>query len=103
MIRLAMVQRPQHANPREHRQSARRRDQDQGLHCCLPLRGLVLCLRKLGDVGAGVLERDEVATARQWYRIVLRLAQLLDLRRVASGQNCQEAWCHDPSERTLQR
>ncbi len=33
------------------------RDQDQGFHCCLPFPGIVLSLRKLRDVIAGVLER----------------------------------------------
>jgi hypothetical protein len=36
----------------------------------LPLRGLVLGLRKLRDVVAGILERDELATAGQRNRIV---------------------------------
>ena len=44
--------------------------QDQGLHCCLPLRGLVLGLRKLGDVLASILERDKLATARKGNRFV---------------------------------
>jgi hypothetical protein len=44
--------------------------QDQGLHCCLPPRDLVLGLRKLCDVFAGVLKGDEAATARQRYWIV---------------------------------
>jgi hypothetical protein len=35
-------------------------------------RGLVLDPRKLRDVVAGVLERDELATARQRYQIVAR-------------------------------
>src|SRR5260370_36991086 len=45
---------------------AERRDQDQGFHRGLPLCGLVLGLRELGDVGAGILQRDEWATAREW-------------------------------------
>ena len=64
------VQGPHDANPREHRWSARRRHQDQGFHCCLPLRGLMLCFRKFRDVIAGVLERDELASARQRNRVV---------------------------------
>ena len=39
------VQGPQDADAREHCGSARRRHQDQRLHRCLPLRGLVLGLR----------------------------------------------------------
>jgi len=50
---------------REHRRSARRRDQDQGFHGRLPFRGLMLGLRQLHNVGAGVLQRDELALARQ--------------------------------------
>jgi len=64
------VQRPHDADPREHRRATRCRDQDQGFHRGLPLRGLVLCLRKFGDVLAGVLEGDELTPARQRNRIV---------------------------------
>src|SRR5258706_15196877 len=42
------------ADAREHRGAARRRDQDQRLHCCLPLRSLMLGLRQLGYVFAGI-------------------------------------------------
>ena len=48
----------------------RRRDQDQGLHCSLPFLGLVLGLVKPRDVVASIFEGDELATARQLYRIV---------------------------------
>jgi hypothetical protein len=51
------VQRSHDADAREHRWTARRRHKDRGLHCCLPLLGLVLGLRKRRDVVAGVLER----------------------------------------------
>ena len=64
------VQRPHYADPREHRRSAHRRDQDQGFHRCLPLRGRVLGLGQPGDVGTGVLQRDELTTARQRDRFV---------------------------------
>ena len=40
------------------------------LAMCPALRGLVLGVGKLRDVGAGVLQRDELATARQRYGIV---------------------------------
>jgi hypothetical protein len=60
------VQRPHDANPRKHRRAAGRRDQDQGLHCRLPVRGFVLGFRKLRNVLAGVLQRDELAAAGQW-------------------------------------
>jgi len=44
----------------------------KSLHGRLPLLGLVLGLRKLRDVIAGVLERDKLATPRQRYRLVKR-------------------------------
>jgi hypothetical protein len=61
----ATVQRPHDADPRKHRRPAKCRDQDQGFRRSLPLRSLMLSLRKLGDVPAGILERDELATAGQ--------------------------------------
>jgi hypothetical protein len=57
-------------DPGKHRWPARRRHQDQGLHCSLPLRGPMLGLWQFGDVVAGILERDELAPARQRNRIV---------------------------------
>jgi hypothetical protein len=57
-------------NARQHGRAARRRDKDQGFHCCLPLGGLMLGFRQLRDVIAGVLQRDKLATARHRYRIV---------------------------------
>ena len=44
---VAAVQRPHDTDAREHRRAARYRDQDQGFHRSLPLRGRVLGLRKL--------------------------------------------------------
>jgi len=64
------VQRSHDADAGKHRRAARRRDQDQRFHCCLPLRGLMLGLWQPRDVVAGFLERDEVAPARQRYGIV---------------------------------
>jgi hypothetical protein len=52
------VQRLHDADARKHRRAAVRRDQDQGRHCRLPLRRRVLGLRKLGDIGARVLEGE---------------------------------------------
>ena len=57
------VQGPHDADARKYRRPARCRDQDQGLHCSLPLRGLMLGFRKLRRVGTGVLESDEPAPA----------------------------------------
>ena len=64
------VQRPQDADAREHRWAAERRHQDQGFHRGLPFRRFVFCLWQLGDVGAGVLQRDELACARKRDRFV---------------------------------
>jgi hypothetical protein len=72
LANVAAVQRPHDPNAREHRRSARRRDHDQGFHCRLPLRSLVLGLRKLRDVIAGILERDKLTAARQRNRIIKR-------------------------------
>ena len=58
LANVAAVQRPYDADTRKHRRAARRRYKDQGLHCGLPLRGLVFSLRKSRDVFAGVRERD---------------------------------------------
>jgi hypothetical protein len=62
------VQRPHDADPREHGGAAQRRDQDQRFHRSLPFPRLMLGHRKLRDVVAGVLERDELPTAgkRDW-------------------------------------
>jgi hypothetical protein len=57
------VQCPHDADACEHRRAAERRDQDQRLHGGLPLRSFVLGLRKLGDVGASILKRDQLTTA----------------------------------------
>src|SRR6266446_9860779 len=67
---VVAVQCSHDANAREHRRSARRRHQDQGFHRRLPLRGLMFGLRKSRDVFAGILERDELTTARQRYWII---------------------------------
>ena len=70
LANVGAVQRPHDADTRKHRRAARRRYKDQGLHCGLPLRGLVFSLRKSRDVFAGVRERDKLATARQRYRFI---------------------------------
>ena len=44
--------------------------QDEAFHCRLPLRSRVLGLRELGDIGAGVFERYELATRWQRDRVV---------------------------------
>ena len=45
---------------------------NRGFHCCLPLRGLMLYLRKPRDVVAGILQLDKLTPARQRYRIFKR-------------------------------
>jgi hypothetical protein len=62
------IQSPHDANPRKHRRTAQRRDQNQGFRRRLPFSGLMLGLRKLCDVVAGILERDKLAAAweRNW-------------------------------------
>jgi hypothetical protein len=63
LANVAAVQSLHDADPGEHRRGAVRRDQDQGFRSSLPFRRVVLILRKLRDVGAGILERDELAAA----------------------------------------
>jgi hypothetical protein len=58
------IQRPQDADPREHRRPVMLHNQQQRFGRCLPFVGIVFCLGQLGDVGTGVLQRDELATAR---------------------------------------
>ncbi len=59
------VQRPHDADACEHRRPADRRDKDQGFHRRLPFLGLMLGLRQVRDVTAGILEGDKLATARE--------------------------------------
>jgi hypothetical protein len=67
---LVPIDRLHHADPREHRRLVRFRDHDQCLHRRLPLLGRMLSLRKLRDVIAGILERDEQAAAGQLDRFI---------------------------------
>jgi hypothetical protein len=66
---VVAVERPHDAYARQHCRPAARCDEHQGFHRGLPLGGGMLGLRKLGDVVAGVLERNELAPARQVDRI----------------------------------
>jgi hypothetical protein len=50
----------------------RLRDQDQGLNGGLPFLDLLFCLRQFLDISGGILQRDELATTGQRYRIVER-------------------------------
>jgi hypothetical protein len=79
------VQCPHDANPREHRRSARCRDQDQGFHRSLPFLGFVLGLRKLRDIGAGVFERYELAPLGSEIGSSNFRDQSAVMRRVSSG------------------
>jgi hypothetical protein len=56
--------------PMRANRSAERRHQDQGFHRSLPLRRRVNGFWQLGNVGPGVLQRHELASTRQWDRIV---------------------------------
>jgi hypothetical protein len=51
-------------HPKVLSMAAKLRDEHQGLHRCLPLRRGMFGFRKLGDVVAGVLERDKPVSAR---------------------------------------
>jgi hypothetical protein len=55
---------------REHRWAAQRCDKHHRFHGGLPLRELLLGLRKLLDIFGGVLESDELAAAGQIDRII---------------------------------
>jgi hypothetical protein len=59
------VQCPHDTDARKHRRTVERRDQDQGFYCSLPFRRCVFDLRKSRNVVAGVLKRDQPATAGQ--------------------------------------
>jgi hypothetical protein len=64
------VQGPHDADPRHHSRAAVAfGDQDQDFNGSLPLLELLFGLRELGDVPAGILERDKLATAGQRDRI----------------------------------
>jgi hypothetical protein len=56
----ATVQRPHDADPRKHRRPAKCRDQDQGFRRSLPLRSLMLSLRKL------VMYRPASSSVTSW-------------------------------------
>jgi hypothetical protein len=60
------------ADPGEHRRAIMFNNQQKRLHRGLPFVGVVFRLRQLGYVSSGVLQRDELATARQRYRFVKR-------------------------------
>jgi hypothetical protein len=58
------VQGPHDTDTRKHRWTSERRDQDQGFHCSLPLRGRVNGLGKRRDAGAGASEIQAWRTFR---------------------------------------
>src|ERR1700730_17177790 len=70
LLNVTAVQGQHDADSREHRRAAVRGDQDQRLHRCLPFRGLVLSLRKLGDVIAGIMQGDQLAATGQLDRFI---------------------------------
>jgi hypothetical protein len=72
-LNVATVQGSHNANPREHRRAAVAfGDQDQRFDCGLPFLDLLLGLRQLLNIFAGVLESDKLAAAGQRYRIFER-------------------------------
>jgi hypothetical protein len=68
----AAVQRSHDANACKHRRAVKLHHKQQTFHCRSPFGRFVLSLRKLGDVVASVLQRDELATPGQRYRIFKR-------------------------------
>ena len=59
------IERLHDADPGEHPRASQRYDQDQGFHCGLPFRGLMVSFRKARDEFAGVLKGDELTAGRQ--------------------------------------
>jgi hypothetical protein len=75
------VQRIHDSDARQHRVTASRHEQ-QNLDRGLPFRQPEFLLRQLRDVVGCVLERDELATVRQRYRILkLRCQPVSAIRR----------------------
>src|SRR5271169_4863506 len=66
------IKRSHDTNTRMHQWPAILRRHDQCLDGGLPLRALMFGLRQSGDEIGGILQRDELATARQRDRIVER-------------------------------
>jgi len=66
------VQCSHEADPREHRRAAKLANEKQSFHRRLPFRSLVLGFEQLRDVERGIPQRDELATAGQWDRIIAR-------------------------------
>ena len=64
------VQRAQHSDPRVHQEVPAFRGTDQAVNRGLPFPGLLFGLGQLGDVGGGVLERDQLAAAGKRDRLV---------------------------------
>jgi hypothetical protein len=54
---------------REHRSPVMFYDQQESLHRCLPLIGIVFCLGQFGDVVRGVAQCDHLLAARQFDRL----------------------------------
>jgi len=64
------VQCPHHTNARHHGRAVELDDQEQGFYRSLPFLKILLGLGKPLDIGRGVLEGDELATAGQGNWIV---------------------------------
>jgi hypothetical protein len=80
---LVSMHRSDDTDPGEHRRPAAGCDEHQGFHRVLPFRSGVFGLGKLGNVVAGVLERDELAAAGQVDRFVVARCQPIRPDRLA--------------------
>jgi hypothetical protein len=80
---------PHDANACKHRRSAKLHHEQKAFHCRSPFRRFVLSLWKLGDVIAGILQRDELASAgkRDWIFEWTFPAAISHLRPVATRPN----------------
>ena len=63
------VQGAHDADARKHRRPVALRNEDKRLHGGLPFRRVMFGFRQFGDIGAGILECDELSAVRQRYRI----------------------------------
>jgi hypothetical protein len=62
---VAAVQCPQHADARHHGRTAELDDQEQGFYRGPPFLEILFGLGQFHDVGGGIFESDELATAHQ--------------------------------------
>jgi hypothetical protein len=72
LANVVAVQRLHDTNAREHRRPAMFGYEQKRRHRRLPFRGIVFRLGQFRDEFAGILQRDDLATARQRYWIIKR-------------------------------